>query len=486
MDINSGHGRFFVQTDITQPFTILTCTGVGDLPLPRGDFTPKYCPDPEHAGKWKISSLVQGEPALPNVTLIKPYNEVYNFLVEQNCPYHGLVIHVCEGIAVLPTKFLIAVVLFGMRISDSTLLAPVAEDPASADRVNTNAINVYTDRRFVKNLLFSRTAVDNTADANGLVFLPELCGSDCGNLPRGLCEVGFMGLDGAQYDSEIKKTEDGTTWEVMGTADPFLYDGGDAGKPITFDISGGERIVFPRSSVAVGEPAEISWSEDRFVTDNPVYVGAVNDQTIQRLRKYLGVVWAAVSGGYIYKSVDMCDNWTTETAGTLTVEDLNDIVMYSDRIGYAGGDNNAFLYTLNGDDWLADRTGPIAATNLHTVAVNTDGHVFVGTANGTLYVSVNGGITWAVRRAFGAGILQRIEFDVETRYFGGLIHNTAAPVGTAYRSFDGGATWQTIPGQTATWNSGLTDIFICDQNHNVVVGDAQAGKTFIANAVPAS
>jgi len=483
-DIFSGHGRFFVQTDITQPFSILTCTGVDDLPMPRGDFTPKYCPDPEHAGKWIITSMIQGEPALPSTTLHKPYNEVYNFLLEENCPFNGLVIHVCEGTAVLPTKFQVATVLFNARMSNSVLAAPVAIDPGNTDRVETNAPLVYTDRRLVYNLQFSRIAVENTADANGVEFLSELCGSDCGSLPRDLCDVGIMGLDGSQYNSEVKMTTDGSTWAET-AVDPFLYNGGDAGRPISFSLSAGERIVIPRISTAVGEYAEVSYSEDRWATKTDVYVGTVDGQTIQRLRKYQGVAWAAASGGYIYRSVDLADTWVADTNGDATTEDLNDIVMYNTRVGYAVGDNNAFLSTLDGTTWTAG-VGPAVAVNLHTVSVNVDGHVFVGAADGNLYVSVDRGATWTTRRAFGAGIVQRIEFDESTHYFGVLIYNTPAPVGKVYRSIDGGATWQAPAGQVGAWNSGLTDIFLCDQNHIVTVGEAHGGTTFIANAVPVS
>ena len=112
--------------------------------------------------------------------------------------------------------------------------------------------------------------------------------------------------------------------------------------------------------------------------------------------------------------------------------------------------------------------------------------MFVGAADGNLYVSIDGGDNWGAlpRRTFGAGIVQAVEFDEGTRYFGVLIHNTAAPVGKVYRSNDGGATWQTPAGQTATWNSGLNDIHICDQNHIVVVGETHDGTTFVASAVP--
>jgi len=409
---------------------------------------------------------------------------VYNFLLEQECSFNGLITHVCEGSRVVPTNFEIAAVLFNAQLSDSVLEAPVAADPGDDERVLTNAPIIYTDRRLVYNLKFSRTSVDNTADANGLMFLPTLCGSDCGNTPRSLCQVGFMGLDGSQYNSEIKVTTDGSTW-VEASVDPFLYSGGDTGKPISFDLSDGERIIVPRISTAVGEYAEISYTEDRWATKTDVYVGAVVGQTIQRLRKYRGVIWAAASGGYIYKSTDLADSWTAKSSGTATAQDLNDIVMYSDRVGYAVGNSNAFLYTLDGSTWSAG-TGPAADVNLHTVAVNSKGYVFVGAADGNLYVSTDEGSTWSINHSFGAGIVQRVEFDDDTRYFGALIYNTASPVGKVYRSIDGGATWQAPSGQTASWNSGLTDIHICDQNHIVTVGNAHGGTTFIASAVPVS
>ena len=233
----------------------------------------------------------------------------------------------------------------------------------------------------------------------------------------------------------------------------------------------------------MGEPAEVSITEDWGTTWNNVDVGAVNDQYINALTYYGGRIWAAATGGYIYMSSTLGDTWAAQESGVETAQDLNDIAMYSLKVGYAVGDNNAFLYTTDGAEWNT-RTGPAALTNLLSVAVNDKGHVFVGAADGNLYVSEDEGVTWATRYSFGVGSVDFIAFDESLRYFGLLTYNNAAGVGTAYRSRNGGASWQAPAGQTATWNSGLNAGFICDQNNMFVVGEVHDGTTFVAKASP--
>ena len=76
--------------------------------------------------------------------------------------------------------------------------------------------------------------------------------------------------------------------------------------------------------------------------------------------------------------------------------------MQDRETGYAVGNNNAFIYTTNGTDWYA-RTGPAAGVNLLSVAINTAGDVFVGGADGNLYRSEDGGVTW-IDTAGAAGV----------------------------------------------------------------------------------
>jgi photosystem II stability/assembly factor-like uncharacterized protein len=169
-----------------------------------------------------------------------------------------------------------------------------------------------------------------------------------------------------------------------------------------------------------------------------------------------------------------------------TSEDLNGIVFYDKDKGYAVGDNNVFLYTVEGSegadaDW-ASGTGPAAGVNLLSVAVNDKGHIFVGAADGVLYVSRDEGDTWATAINFGPGSVDWIEFDPVSHYVAGVIYNDSSPVGHVYRSEDGGASFQEVT--DIPTNSGLNDGFIEDANHMFFVGNVHGGDAFVVETQP--
>lgn len=484
MDIYRSQGHLWVQDDWTEDFYLLTCTGVGDVTVPSGDLTAKYCPDPEHSGEFMISGYIRGEAGLVSTTLTKPLSSVYNFLLENKCGGNALITWLCEGAADTPYRYILAALLYNFSFSgDRTLGQPVAAEPGDNERVSVNATLNATALRMIYAQEWARQTLSNTADANGIAFLPEKCASDCSD-ERALCEIGFMGLDGSQYNSEVKYTIDsGATW-TQTTVDPFAYNGGDSGKPVLFELSGGtERAIVPRISMAVGEYAEVAFTEDRGVTWSNVYVGTVDSAFLRKLWKYRGKVWACGTGGYIYISTTLGSSWTAQESGVETTQTLNDGVMYDESVGYCVGNNNSFLYTLNGGaDW-SSRTGPAVGANLLSVAVNGKGHVYVGASDGALYRTTDKGVTWATVQDFGVGTVPAVYFDNTLRFIGYCIFNTAAPLGTVYRSINGGATWREVTGMPT--NAGLTDLHICDQNTVIAAGNAQGGTTFVAKAIPA-
>lgn len=483
-DYNSGQATLFIQDDLTEPFAVLTCSGVGDISVPSGDLTPQYCPDPEHAGEFYISSVTRGPAGFASMSLTKPLAAVYNALIENKCGYNALITVNCEGVRDLPTRYIMAMLMLNANNTDQGISSPVAMTPDESGRINTTATVNFTKLYMLYNLEWAQQTLSNTADANGIAFLPEKCLTDCSNA-RGLCEIGFMGLDGMLYNSEVEKTENyGSTW-AQTAADPFTS-GGDAGKPVLFEMTDAERVVVPRVSQTGGEYAEISFTEDRGVTWSDVYVGTVDSQFLTKLFKFRGKLWAVGSHGYIYQSADYGSSWTAQEAGVETTEILRDGVMYTEDVGYVVGDDNHFLYTMNGGSDWASRTGPAVGADLLSVAVNYQGYVFVGASDGTMYYSTDRGVNWNTRQAFGVGTVPYIAFDNSARAVGLAIFNTAAPVGHAYRSIDAGASWQEVGPTSMPTNAGLNDAWICDQNTFIVAGEAYNGMTFVAKSMPVS
>lgn len=480
--ITAGEGDFFVQTERAEPFAHLTCVGVGDLPLPLGDLTPVYCPDPASKGKFVIAGYISGEPGSGSTTLTRPLSSVVNWLLENDCGFEAFITYACRGTRSLPQNYIVGAVLFGAQPTSTTLAAAVAQQPGDDGRVDTSADITYTDRRLIYRLVAQAQTLENTAAANAIAFLPRTCEDRCGPA-RGLCKEGYMALDGTQYNSEIKYTKNGGATWTQTAVDPFLYFGGDSLTLVLIETSDAHRAIFGRDA-ALDEYAEIAYTEDWGATWSNVYVGTQMNQSIQKLFHYGGRIWAACSQGYIYVSDDIADTWSAQESGVESGgQTLNDLVMYSLQVGYSVGNANSFLYTIDGSEWNS-RTGPAPLTNLLSVTVNDKGHVFVGAADGTLYVSEDEGLTWVTRRSFGAGSVDWVSFDTTRRYFGGLTYTNAAGVGKCNRSFDGGASWEEPAGQTGAWNSGLNSGFICDQNNIFVVGEPHGGLTFVAKMTP--
>lgn len=484
--IRASEGDLFVQDDPSVAFEHLTCTQVGDLPFPQGDLTPVYCPNPAQKGRFIIEGFIRGEAGAATTTLQKPLSNVANWLLEaseEGCEFNGWIPYGCAGERGNAENWDLGVILFGMMVSNSSILASaVAAQPADEARVNTSADLSYMARMMIYLLRFDRQGVDNTADANAVAFLPMRCADRCGPARR-LCAEGYMALSGSLYDSEVKYTTNGgVSWDQV-TTGPFAL-GGSVSDLVLLEVSAGHRAIFSRGSSTAGVGAEVSIYE-AFTKVRDVYVpiSGIAGQTIQALYAYGGRVWAAASGGYIYLSTTSGDMWSEAEAANETDEDLNDISMYTVNQGYAVGDNNVVLVVQDGSDWNAE-TGPAANTDLLSVDVNHAGHVFIGAADASLYVSEDEGNTYEVDRQidFGSGSIDYISFPDKTmRYAGMLIHNDANGIGWVYRTKDGGVTWQMVGTQLTAWNSGLNGGFMCDQNKLVVVGNVHEGTTFIGS-----
>jgi len=429
-------GNLFVQTSRASPFEWLTCTGVGDIAIPRGDRTPQYCPKPGASGEWQIVGFIKGDQGAGTYTLSKPLASVYNFLLER------------KGARVL----------------------------TNMDLSFMNALMVYP-------LVIRRQTVSNTADANSVFFLPELCESRCKNV-RALCEVGLIGLDhsaGYLYDSEIKKTTDGSTWDAAAT-DPFTW-GGDVGPVLAFDTRDGYRLIAFRSTPIVAAPAECAYSDDNGLTWTNVPLPGGNNLAVYGATIWGARIIAVGEGGYIWESTDFGESFATLDAGAASGGvDLNDVACYGSHLIVCVGDSNVVVVSEDGGASFGTVTGPAGGVNLLTVDTTDVGDVFIGANDGIIYRTVEVGTVAVAWYDFTGGTVPWLRFDPDAEFVGYAIHNTPAGMGYVYKSEDGGATWFAIANMPT--NSGLNGGHICDQNHMFVVGDAHNQSTFIAKAQP--
>ena len=485
--ITSGHGSVFFQSDPTVAFGFLTCTGVGDLAIPKGDSTPVYRPDPQHSGQMQLWTRIPGTAGMVTTRLNKPFNNVYNFLLEQDCDFQLRLNHICAGDRTVVSNYSVAQVLISARVKTAGKTAPVlgAGTDAVPKQVDTTADLEAMADALVYPLKSTHLTLASTTDVSAIVFAPKQCATPC-RAALGLGQLGYALTEATLY-SGIQKTVDyGAVWAA--TVDtPFTISGNDATSAIIIETATGYRLLVTGGVADPLMPPEISYLDvavplnttDAAAVWHDVYVGdQVNISLSMVRRAWNGRLWVVGSDGHIYYSDTIGATWTMADDGVATTQDLNDVVFLDDRQGFAVGDTNAFVVTTDGLTWAAG-VGPAAAVNLLSIDANRFGYLYVATADARIFRSTDGGNTWTEVLDLSVGSIDRLRFDPENLYFAGMVYNTATPVGHFYRSEDGGVSW-TEWASPAGSNAGYNDLFVCDPNLIYVGGNAMGGLSYVA------
>ena len=248
------------------------------------------------------------------------------------------------------------------------------------------------------------------------------------------------------------------------------------------------RVVVARGTTDAGNPMEIAYSDDYGATWSTVNVGSTNGQFAKGPHALYAAgpyaMWLVVDDGYIYHSSDGGITWSTQSSGGATSEDLVCVHFVSEKVGYAGGLNDAIVKTEDGGvSWTATTGDTNSSADILDLHVIDADHVWVGTDDGEIFYTEDGGITWT-ERAFsgsGTGDIKALKFLDGSSLFGFMLHNSASPVGTVKVTIDGGYTWESI---TTFTNSGLNDIFIMDENTAYFAGEVQ-GSTGVLGKLQA-
>lgn len=491
-----GDVRLFFLEGGAGPEANVTYEGSAKVTRPTqsfGDITNQYEPSPYRRRQYRVIAKTHGAetpPEMPITNIYKMALSKWLRLGKQKCD-HDLQAHM--GACEVPTNYnggydKILILEKGSIRSwglDGDLSSLTPDDEGISNE----------EVPFVGELLYEHTRFTNFARIGSATFVRPLvdgviadnvsCGGDCGTPSTGCEHIAWL--------SSATVGSPGAAPTVYYTADG----GSTIGSSVVASLASSENAeaiawdgtyVFVVSSADEGihytahadlEAGTATWTQITtgiVAAHGPkaVYVAGPSD------------IFIAGLGGYIYKSTNIVDGVTVLESGSATTEDLNSIHGIDDLHVVAVGDNNAVVYTSDGQTF-SSLTGPAAAVDLLKVWMVTADIFWVAAADGNLYYTKNRGTTWSTRNfsGSGSGTTQSIVFV--TRSIGFMSHTTAANVGRLFKTIDGGRTWQILPervgGATVPSHRSAVAILPCDQNTFFTAGSDSAGTAgFVVKA----
>jgi photosystem II stability/assembly factor-like uncharacterized protein len=462
----------------------------------KGELNVSYCPDPARSGGFKSNGTWVGEPGLPEATVRTNISAVLDELEKADCRGTLFVHKVLCGRRDLFTNWQRSFALHAYHLTSEAYSDMASRTPGD------EAESMY-EAPMQAEALYKFWAIKPYRQGNsGLGDLLAIascstpkCADECGPVTQeceDLVAVGKPLAASAADKATILISHDaGATWAAA-AADPFAaLETISAVACFAIDATT-TRIIVARGTTDAGNPAEIAYSDNGGVSWTLVNVGSTNGQYVLESEGLFELdpyhIWLVTNDGYVYFSADAGITWTNQEDGALSVQDFNCVMFEpSGTAGFVVGVANAILGSSNGGVGWAVVAGPagqaaVAIKALHVVDAT---HVWIGYGDGKLYFSDDAGVTWTQRvwgGLSGTGVINDIAFTSPLE--GWLIHDTAGPVGSLWRTIDGGYTWQQVSGMPT--NTGLNSIVGCGPNHVHIVGDVQGGTPVILDVSEAA
>jgi photosystem II stability/assembly factor-like uncharacterized protein len=315
------------------------------------------------------------------------------------------------------------------------------------------------------------------------------CNPDCAT-PYDVGDKLYVGADadtGVTANLQIS-TDAAVTWAAA-SADPF---GADVHiRSLVRIAMGGNtyRIIAIRhgaattqGAVAYTNPDSISWTTVNLGGATAGHGGMYGGALWARNKD---AIWAAVRAGYIYKSIDAGVTWTAKESAAIHSGDYNYIHFEpGGKYGIAVGAADIIALSGNGGDSWTVGTATGAAVALNCAWRLSKNRIWVGTANGRLYYSNDGGVTYTRRTGWeGDGVGQVRDMFWIDEYTGFIAVNNATPVGSILRTTNGGYTWKKLTLNPST-NAGINKIWAAHQNLVYAVGPVSGTTGLILKATP--
>lgn len=443
--ITSKHKRAFIQYGGPRPNLPVKYAGqdaqyifIDGVSDPEsGGVDPIYVPDHRIPGAYRLVGRQFSPPDLANATLnmLEKHGGIPRQLLKENC---RLNVYELTGDCRDLSDFLggwsdYVLIYSNAVITDKDLgtRTQMDADEAIQDGISVVLGDIYpigslsfgqqaatlVDREVIDITYGSLVSCECENSSEYIYAITKSSGAGSPGLPS---EV-IYSVDGGANWSEINIDGIGATEEALaiGIVGSYLV------------VLGADAYFYATINRKTGVPG--TFTE---VTTGFVGAGSPTDFFVLSPRE----VWFCGDGGYLYKSTNILNGVSVISAGSATAENL-DRITGLDNVIMAVGESGAVVFSLNrGATFATTTTSPEAAT-LSAVAVLDQDRFWIGTATGNLYYSLTQGESW-VQYEFpgdGAGAVRDIVFvNDDVGYFA---HNTAAPAGRLFATWNGGVDW---------------------------------------------
>ena len=485
--LNSKQGIIFIQPDgpNTELFP-LACHDLPDLPDPRGDVTPRYCPDPRNPGGWRLSNRNQGPPDRPTFTITTYVGATADWL-ERNaaCP---MPLYVNQAMCGRLDAFLnfdkSRILPYGVVTSHSETNLVMREGNESSEQ-SFDISSDWMSRAY--KLRQTRRTSAWAAQANDIMFTNVgRCIGSCGSA-QPICDEGLIVYNAAAPAVAVVEftLNGGVTWASVNG--PWVNTCNHMSCTAFPWSPGVTRWIITRSTLAATNLA-IAYSDDLGVTWNVVAMpGALVTEAALTGGALFSLdaqhIWLCTDGagatGNIYFSDDGGLVWTDQNAPS--TDDLNYVRFIDKDVGMCVGNTDEVLLTTDGGvNWaLAPTAGAVSGAHILCCDLHDQYRLFIGYSDGTLYFSRDGGTVWT-QRVFtmpaGGATAEQITDIMFVNEFCGFFtliwdDNAAAERTSIYRTINGGTDWEYYTEAHLMTTTGWRALWACDCNHAVAVGD---------------
>lgn len=462
-------GGLWVQQDgpNTQPHYV-GCHSLSDIAQPLGDVDLIRCFDP--TGAYEVVGEKVSPPDKVTTSIDELTFAARTFLEKIKCGSFAL--YALSRSGGRADQFL------------NYVRANILVDSKITNIARTNIVNREEDNETLKTFDISATEVievikptvkrqstASTQEAFDVAFLKECVDNALKVYPG---DIGIIGVDSAVSPAtgDILKTSDaGDNWAAC-TTDPFAGAYGSISVQIFKVGSDTTRFLVAQEAVG-GAQGLVAYSDDGGLTWTRVNIGGA---TAGHGCAHPGClfaldekhIWLASALGYIYFSDDGGQTWTAQESGTLGSTDYYGISFSDALYGMAVTTLGVVHYTIDGGETWNVATVVTGTPTLNCVSVINSERAWVGTATGKLFYTLDFGVTWTERTGWtGSGIGSVADVVFLNAYIGWMAHNSASPVGTIFRTFDGGYSWEALITPT---NVGINAIEPIDENLCYAVG----------------